>query len=179
MTDKSVRPTCDWADRIQKMICQVVNLFTKLGDSCRFPKAAFADGSDREKRLRHNSVATDQRSVGRNIQTEKEGIRPSKTRGQKIRDQRIVHAAAVAFRPGAVNDSIDGQRIGFVASAIAVGHSHSVIFFLIVRDPAGVHLNLAAGNLLCDRLGDLRRGAMAVDFPVRTHMSQKASSLWL
>ena len=65
------------------MVDQSVDLFTQFGDGGRLPNAALANGADGEERIRNRSVASDQRSGRRNIQTEKERVGPGQTRGQK------------------------------------------------------------------------------------------------
>jgi hypothetical protein len=57
--------------------------------------------------------------------------------------------------------------------SLAIGDFNFVPIFPVLRDPAGVKLNLSTRPLVITELGNLRRSPMTVNFPVGPDMAHE------
>jgi hypothetical protein len=167
------------ADCFEQVLNQFVDLFPQLGNGGGLPQAAFEGRADCVKRVRNSSIVADERALGGGVEPEKKRIWTRQTLGKQRRHQGTFKTPAISLRPGAVDDPINQQGGHFPGVTVTVGNFGLTTIFFVLSDSAGMDLNLSAGNLTRNALRDLRSGAVAVDFPLRPHMTQKAASLGL
>src|SRR5208282_1978118 len=142
------------------------------------PHAPLANRADGIKKTRSRALSVNQGAVRRNIQTQKQWIRPRQFLPHEIRQQRIVHLAAITFGTGAVDHTVDAQLLKSPGYAVAVIHVDTVHIFGVPLDATRMDLDLAMLNLRREPGTDRGRDAMTMHIPVGAHVAQEPASLF-
>ena len=87
----------------------------------------------------------------------------------------MVESAAIGFRAGTVNHSVDAERLFLLSAAFAIGNGNAVGILVIRENPAGMGTKFLANELVRDEARDFGGDAVAMDLPVGAGMAQEAA----
>jgi len=140
----------------------------------RFPETAFERGPDCVYGMRRNSLVVNQGAVVIDLESEKERVGPRESLHKQARDKRLVDAATIGFRPGAIDDAIYAQFFPGLTFPVPVLNLGASVVFGVSRDGSPVQEDPAFALHVGKYVGDFGSDAVPMNVPINTGVTQES-----